>query len=81
MLWDQASVHAGQKGAIVVDPATAFLLPLKLKYRTRSTGGNYKSHASNSGATKKAMQGMGHRRRSYGPFDTFSLADTRSKTK
>lgn len=46
---------------------------LKLKYRTRYTGGNYKSSSSNSGKKQLSKEGWGHRRRSYGPFDTFVL--------
>lgn len=29
--------------------------------------------SNNSGKAQKQMQGWGHRRRSYGPFDTFTL--------
>ncbi len=65
----------------MVDPATAFAPPLKLKYRTKPTGGNFKSGSSNSGKKQLSMQGTGHRRKSYGPFDTFALKDTRSNTK
>jgi hypothetical protein len=31
------------------------------------------STTNNSGKAQKQMQGWGHRRRSYGPFDTFTL--------
>lgn len=29
--------------------------------------------SNNSGKAQKTMQGTGHRRRSYGPFDTFQI--------
>jgi hypothetical protein len=64
-----------------INPATAITPPLKLKYRTRYTGSQHPSgQGGNSGKKQLAKQGWGHRRRSYGPFDTFVL-DARSNTK
>lgn len=54
---------------------------LKLKYRVRPYSKGGASSSSNSGKQAKSMQGTGHRRRSYGPFDTFTLAETKKRTK
>jgi hypothetical protein len=44
----------------------SWLIPLKLKYRTRSTGGKYKSKTSNAGTSKKvAGRSLLPRRRVY----------------
>lgn len=44
------------------------------------TASKRSSTTNNSGKAQKQMQGWGHRRRSYGPFDTFTL-DAKPKTK
>lgn len=56
-----------------------YLLPLKLKYRIPYVWKGPGARSSNSGKKQLAIQGTGHRRRSYGPFDTFTL--DKSKTK
>lgn len=45
-------------------------IPLKQKYLTRKDPG-FKSKTSNKGESKAKREGWGHRRRAYGPFNTF----------